>query len=114
MVVVVVCRVVAGNNVNATPASSGDQRADSSGVPSQPQAGGSGSDNSDNTDVAGETLIGGGVAGVGAAAAAAAASAEAVEAAASAVNAVGGATDNLEWSEVGTECNKRVFVCTNR
>jgi len=22
--------------------------------------------------------------------------------------------DSLEWSEVGTECQKRVYICTNR
>lgn len=105
---------MAAENANVTSASSGDRRADSSAVPSQPQAGALGSDDADTQSMAGEALIGGGVAGAGAAAAAAAASAEAVEAAASAVNAVGGATDSLEWSEVGTECKKRVFVCTNR
>lgn len=46
--------------------------------------------------------------GLGAAAPVAAAVAEVAE--------VGGSKDkdSLEWSEVGTECQKRVYICTNR
>ena len=69
-----------------------------------------------------EALVGGGVTGAGAGTVASKASAASVEAVA-ATAAMGstkvkgkgvGATDSLEWSAVGTECKKRVFVCTNR
>lgn len=39
-----------------------------------------------------------------------------VAAAVAEVAEVGGGKDkdSLEWSEVGTECQKRVYICTNR